>query len=203
MANSSVSVQVQNLEKLTKDLYGIRHAGDKALKRTAADLKKRLPGPIATEVAKMYHIDKAEINPYSKDAVPGKTAVRFKIKGDTVASLALIYEGRLLTPRGHGFVLKEKEYKRKPSKIKLKIKKGTEKTLEGRYNTAFMAPVKRGSSVRIPFQRVPSTNKIQAIRTLAVPEMIDNEKVNAAIYERIEEIVNKRVEHNFKHLLGK
>lgn len=203
MANYTVTGEIKNIKEITDYLLSYKKKGEKAMQRTASDLKKRLPGPIAKEVAKFYNIDKAEINPNSTKATPGKSAVDIEVKGNTVATLALIYEGRVLTPYGHGFVLKENKRKKKPSQIKLKVKKGKEQTLKGRYGTAFMAPIKSGSDVRIPFQRVPSTNKIEAIRTVAVPEMIDNEKVNAAIYERVAKIVNDRVAHNFKEFISK
>lgn len=170
------------------------------MQRTVSDMKRRLPGPIATTVRKYYSIEAAEINPTSTKAVQGKEAAKIKIEGDTVASLALVYEGRVLTPRGHGFGLKETKQKSGRTKIQMKVKK-KQATLTGKYGTAFMARASEGSSTRIPFQRVPSTGAIEVIRTVAVPEMIDNEEVNAAIYERISDTVNKRAANNFKSLL--
>lgn len=69
------------------------------------------------------------------------------------------------------------------------------------YNTVFMAGTSKASSTRIPFQRIPTTGAIEAIRTVAVPEMITNEEVDAAIHERIDSIVDSRIRNNFKDII--
>ena len=195
-------MQIANFQKLKKQISKMEQNGETAMKRTVSDMKRRLPGPIATEVRKFYKIDAAEINPTSTKATQGKAAASIKIEGKTVASLALVYEGRVLTPQGHGFMLNEAIQGNGRKRIKVKFKtKERQKELKGRYGTTFLARSKKGSETRIPFQRVPSTNAIEAVRTVAVPEMIDNEDVNAEIYERIGEIVNKRIENNFKKIL--
>lgn len=200
MGKSAITMQVQNYKKLLDQIGSIQKKGEVAMQRTVSDMKSRLPSPIATTVKKYYSIETSEINPTSTKAVQGKEAAKIKVEGDTVASLALVYEGRVLTPQGHGFGLKETKKKNGHTKIQMKVKK-KQRELSGQYGTAFMAPASAGSSTRIPFQRLPSTGAVEVIRTIAVPEMIDNEEVNAAIYERIGDIVNKRAANNFKRLL--
>lgn len=200
MGKSTITMQVKDCEKLLDKIGGIQKKGETAMRRTVSDMKSRLPGPIATTVRKYYSIDVAEINPNSTKAVKGKEAASINVEGETVASLALVYEGRVLTPQGHGFGLKESTKKNGQSKIQAKIKK-KQTTMTGQYGTVFMARASKTSDVRIPFQRIPSTGAIEVIRTVAVPEMIDNEEVNAAIYERISEIVQARVEKNFKDIV--
>lgn len=200
MGKSTITMQVKDCQKLLDQIGGIQKRGETAMRRTVSDMKSRLPGPIATTVRKYYSIDAAEINPSSTKAVKGKEAANIHVEGKTVASLALVYEGRVLTPQGHGFGLKESVKKNGQRKIQTKIKK-KQTTMTGQYGTVFMARASETSDVRIPFQRIPSTGAIEVIRTVAVPEMIDNEEVNAAIYERISEIVQTRVQKNFKSIV--
>lgn len=200
MGRSTITMQVQNYKEFLGQISSIQKKGKVAMQRTVSDMKRRLPGPIATTVRKYYSIEAAEINPTSTKAVQGKEAASIKVEGDTVASLSLVYEGRVLTPFGHGFGLTETPGKNGHSKIRFSVKKKRQQ-IKGKYGTAYMAPAKAGSTVRIPFQRVPGTDDIEVIRTVAVPEMIDNKEANAAIYERIGSIVNDRAKHNFKRIL--
>lgn len=202
MARGGISVELKGYKKLIKQMKALDKKGQIALQKTVSDMKKRMPGPIATQVGKFYSIDKAEINPNSSKAIPGKEAAKIKIKGKKVAELALVYEGRVLTPYGHGFNLKptqpNPEVKRQ--RITFKVKKKNQ-VLKGKHGTVFLAPTKKGGNTYIPFQRIPSTGAIEVIRTVAVPEMIDNPQVNEVIHARIDEIMAKRLQNNFKGLL--
>lgn len=199
---SQITMQIKSLDKLVGQINGIQQKGETAVKRTISDAKSRIPGKVATAVRKKYSITPGEVNPNSKAYVPGKSAVSMKLKGETVATLTLVYKGRVLTPYGHGFTLAEKAQKNGRSKIELKIKKDEKKKqLRGQYDTVFMAGTSKASSTRIPFQRIPTTGAIEAIRTVAVPEMITNEEVAATIEESVGEEMNKRVQKHFKDFL--
>lgn len=196
---SQITMQIKSLDKLVGQINGIQQKGETAMRRTVSDMKSRLPGPIATVVGRYYKIDKSEINP--KKIETAKQAADIKVEGKTVSTLSLVYEGRVLTPAGHGFTLREKQAK-KGSKVEIAVKKGGKaKQLKGEYNTVFMAGTSKASSTRIPFQRIPTTGAIEAIRTVAVPEMITNEEVDAAIHERIDSIVDSRIRNNFKDII--
>lgn len=202
MAQGGIKVELKGYKNLIKQIKAIDKKGQAALKRTVSDMKNRLPGHIATEVRKFYSIDKPEINPNSTKVVPGKQAANVKVTGKKVAQLALVYEGRVLTPYGHGFNLKptQPNPKAKKQEITFKVKKKSQ-TLKGKYGTAFLAPTKKGGDTYIPFQRIPSTGAIEVIRTVAVPQMISNPQVNKAIHARIDKIMAKRLRNNFKGLL--
>ena len=202
MAQGGIKVELKGYKNLIKQIKAIDKKGQVALQRTVSDMKKRMPGPIATEVRKFYSIDKTEINPNSRKAISGKQAANVKVTGKKVAQLALVYEGRVLTPYGHGFNLKPTQPNPKAKKQKITFKvKNKSQTLKGKHDTVFLAPTKKGGDTYIPFQRIPSTGAIEVIRTVAVPQMISNPQVNKAIHARVDEIMSERLRNNFKGLL--
>ena len=94
---------------------------------------------------------------------------------------------------------------RKKYSITLQIKKGKKERLRGKYGTPpFIAPAASGSATMIPFQRSPAGKyPVTAIHTLSVPQMIDNETVNANIYKKLNDETAKRLQHNLDRALGK
>lgn len=155
-----------------------------------------------------------------------KQAASIKASGDTIDTFTMIYSGRTLTPLhfdmrpkkpaallkkqhlvpGAGLKLKTGKaadaamvHQRKAYNIKLTIKKGHPTELRGQYPTPpFLAPAgKNGSGSMIPFQRMSNTSrKVTSIHTLSVPQMIDNPKVNAAIYEDLMKYATTRINHH-------
>lgn len=73
---------------------------EKAMQATAKDLKRRLPGKVADDVRTMYNIKKSDVMPTKIGKAPSgaRRAGSVTIKGDTIADMALIYRGRVLTP---------------------------------------------------------------------------------------------------------
>ncbi len=56
-----------------------------------------------------------------------------------------------------------------------------------------------GGTNYIPFQRVSQNRKhIKALKTVSLPQMIDNEKVRQNIEEKIKTESSKRLEHHMR-----
>lgn len=230
MGRTSVSIQIKNLRQLLKQAEEIRGASEKIIKNTVKDVKARAPGWISNEVRQEYNIKKSEVMP-AKDRATGRRAASVGVTGDTIETMAIVYKGERLTPlhfsmtpkKPAGLVDKPQAIPgagiktkggaaldvamarpRKKYTVQATIKKGQKKKLRGKYNTPiFIAPAAKGSTTMIPFQRSPGGKyKVEAIHTLSVPQMVDNEKVNAKIYEKINEEAAKRLQHHIDRILG-
>ena len=105
MAKGSITMRVENLQKLLDQVQEIDEKGRKAVKATVRDVKSRAPGWIAQEVTAVYNIKKSEITP-SGSGKPKKMAGSIQITGETIEELAITYKGRLLTPVHFGMTPK-------------------------------------------------------------------------------------------------
>lgn len=230
MAKATITMQVESLDSLLKQVQQIKEGGEKAIKNTVNDIKARAPGWISDEVRKEYNIKKSEIMP-AKNGQSRDKAASIRVTGETIETMTLVYSGSPLTPLhfsmtpkkptaltdkrraipGEGITAKggaalsvAMARVRKKYNITLQIKKGKKEKLKGKYGTPpFIAPAASGSTTMIPFQRSPGGKyPVTAIHTLSVPQMVDNEKVNTAIYKRLNEETAKRLEHHMKRALG-
>ncbi len=225
MPKTSVSCQIENLKKLQKQAKAVRKDSEKILKNTLSDLRKQAPAKVRQEVAAVYNFDKKEITPGAtrkgKDGVKKavKQAASFKTRGETIDSFALIYTGRLLTPvhfgmtpkvppSGRSYTLKMQVYKGKKEVIgryKSKHKPGgpfsqrSHNILMKRKKVKKEGIPKEDAVKYIPFQRM-SKNRIdlKIFTTTSVPQMIENPKVNAAIYDDLNKYAIERLNHHVK-----
>lgn len=231
MAKSTITMQVENLDSLLRQVQQIKTGGAKAIKNTVNDVKARAPGWISDEVRKEYNIKKSEIMP-AKKGQSGSKATNIQVTGETIETMTLVYTGSPLTPlhfsmtpkkpaaltdkrraipgeginaKGGAAIDVAMVHVRKKYSITLQIKKGKKEKLRGKYGTPpFIAPAAKGATTMIPFQRSPEGKyPVTAIHTLSVPQMIDNEKVNANIYKKLNEETAKRLQHNLDRALGK
>lgn len=231
MAKATITMQVESLDSLLKQVQQIKEGGEKAIKNTVNDIKARAPGWISDEVRKEYNIKKSEIMP-AKNGQSSDKAASIRVTGETIETITLVYSGSPLTPLhfsmtpkkpaaltdkrraipGEGITAKggaalsvAMARVRKKRSITLQIKKGKKEKLKGKYGTPpFIAPAASGSKTMIPFQRSPGGKyPVTAIHTLSVPQMVDNEKVNTAIYKKLNEETAKRLQHNLDRTLGK
>lgn len=231
MAKSTITMQVESLDSLLKQVQQIKAGGEKAIKNTVNDIKARAPGWISDEVRKEYNIKKSEIMPAKKGQSSDK-AVSVRVTGETIETMTLVYTGSPLTPLHFSMTPKKPSALtdkrraipgeginakggaalevamarvRKKYSITLQIKKGKKEKLTGKHGTPpFIAPAANGSTTMIPFQRSPGGKwPVTAIHTLSVPQMVDNEKVNANIYKKLNEETAKRLQHNLDRALSK
>ena len=84
----------------------------------------------------------------------------------------------------------------KAQTITVEIHKGQKVELSGKYAPAPFLATNRGDGY-IPFQRQgEERSDIVSIKTTSVPQMITNEKVAAAIQDKINEELPKRLEYH-------
>ena len=214
----SISVKT-NFDQVYKELGQMRKASENVIKQTVKDFKKDAPKWIADEVMKEYNIKKSEITPGR-----GKKAGSIGAQGRTLDSAAVVYKGRVLTPIRFGMKPK-KPLKSGYYTLTATILKGKEKTLGkvkkltkkqraniGRNFThqstrsSEKSPImlmSKGGANYIPFQRQSRNREdLKAIKTLSVPQMVTNEKVEKNIADAIDEKLGKQfndsVEKYFK-----
>lgn len=195
------TIQTLNMDKLAKRLAQNAEQAKKALTATGNDMKARIPGYVATEVTGVYNIKKQEVMPKKAGGKPKKMAGKIRVSGTTVTSVAIEYSGRLLTPTHFSMRPKAltggkgKRRKRKP--ITAEIKKGQRKALS---TDAFLGSNKGGGY--IPFRRTSAkAYPIKSIKTLSLPQMVDNQNVRANLNQKINTELSKRLEHNVKRFL--
>lgn len=204
---------IRKYKELVNELEAMKKAPATVLDRTLGDVRQRVPGWVAAEVAKQYGIKKAEVG-------NGKTS-RLEIKGNKLPNVQLIYSGRVLTPThfqmspkvpkvGGSYTLKATIIKGERTTLG-KVKKLTKKQRaalgknfrrEGTRTSdhspiMLMAP----KGKYIPFQRKSTNRKdLEAIKTLSVPQMIDSERTAPNIQKAIDEKLGKRLDHHMKLL---
>ena len=169
---------------------------------------------MAAEVVKTYNIKKAEL-------MPGKSSVgKVKILGDGVENLSILYSGRVLTPTHfrmtpkvpkESYTLKAEVLKGQKTtlgKVK-KLTKAQRKKLalnlrkQGQRNSE-TSPIMlmhtgntaEGGTNYTPFQRRGFNRKdIVAIKTVSMPQMVSNKKVEEAVNNSLQENIGKRLDH--------
>ena len=205
----AVKFYVKGSKELKSELKKLEKVPRTVLNRTMSDIKKRAPSWVAAEVAGQYGIKKQEVG-------DGETST-LKVVGNSINDVALVYRGRVLTPTHFGMspkAPKEGAYTLKATIVKGKrttlgkVKKLTKKQRaalgknfrrEGTRKSdhspiMLMAP----KGVYIPFQRKSTNRKdVEAIKTLSVPQMIDN-RAAPHIHKAIGENLQKRVEHHMR-----
>lgn len=209
---------IVNLAEITARLREMRTASQAVIDATVKDFKSRAPSWVAQEVVKEYNIKKGEVNPGRGQTGAGT----IRAQGNTVASASLVYKGRVLTPIHFGMTPKVPKVGGSYT-IKVQIKKGQKKVLgrnkkltkkqrqnigrnftrQGTKNSP-RSPVMllSANGPYIPFQRKSQRrNDLEAVRTLSVPQMVSNEKVEKGIQEAINEKLGKRLDHHMNRLM--
>lgn len=205
-----MTISVRGLDTLAKRLEQKQKQAEAVITRTASDMRTRVPGWVAKEVTADYNIKQSEITP--KRGKNKRTAGTVQVSGVTIENVAIIYEGRPLTPTH--FAMKPKTRKaasnrprkhrrnpraRRTQPITAEIKKGQRKALP---SDAFLGSNHGGGY--IPFRRTGrSRYPIESIKTVSLPQMVTNETVRQRINQKINQELPKRLEHNLKRYLEK
>lgn len=218
---------IEGYSETVKALEALEGRSEKALKRIVSDAKARVPGWVATEVAKTYNIKKSEITP-AKSGKGGKSAGSVKVQGNTVDTLEIIYRGRVLTPTHFGMTPKAP---RDTYTLKAEIIKGSKAVLgkkkkltkkqrrnigknfrrQGTRNSDH-SPImlmrtgntREGGTNYIPFQRKSKDRSdVQAIKTVSLPQMVTSERTHQDIMRAINEGMGKRLDQHMKSIEGK
>lgn len=192
-----MKVQFANAGEVISKLNGLKADSEKVIQSTMKDIAGRAPAWVSQEVTKVYGIKKAEI----KGSATKGSAGTVKLSGTVVDSYTLTYRGRVLTPTHFGMTPKARPDGGRRYTVKASIHKGEKKVLGSR---VFLGQSGSEGTMAIPFQREGAARlPIQAVKTVSVPQMIDNEKVNKAIYERIAEEGIKRLNHHVDRYFAK
>lgn len=192
---SSINDVASTIVKLNKAYTGIQVVYD----RTAKDMVSRAPGKIANAVTWMYGIKKSEVT-YKKDG-PHKSAGKISVDGAELSTLEFRYSGRLLTPLHFGMTPKSRPEGKKKYKVKAKIKKRL-KAFPSKPKTSvdgglFIAPAANGSSTNIAWYRYSKDPfDIKPVKTLSLPQMVDNKLVRREINKDVGELFHKRLDHH-------
>lgn len=219
-------VGIKNLSEVLSELEQMKKASETVIKRTVSDISKRAPGWVASEVVQVYGIKKGEITP-SKNG-KGKKAGSINVRGESIASLQLVYRGRVLTPThfgmtpksppaGRGYTLKANILKGNKATLG-KVKKLTKKqratlgknfTRSGTRSSDHSPIMLMGTGAKsvdkigsIPFQRKsPNRMNVEAIKTVSVPQMVSNEKTEPGISKTLNENIEKRFHHHLSRMM--
>lgn len=192
---SDVQKKIERLSRVLGDPSGV-------FTRTIGDMQRRAPGKVADAVREVFSIKKSDVMP-TKKKTDLKKAGSIKIKGQTIAELTLHYEGRVLTPLHFGVTPKTMPKKGKKYSVKLKVKK-QQKTVKSPTKDGkvpFVAPARKGSSRIIPWLR-DTDGVINPMRTLSLPQMVDNETAREIMNTSLGELLHDRFNHNLKRYIG-
>ncbi len=166
--------------------------------RTLKDMHSRAPGKVASAVTSVYGIKKAEIK--HKKGSSKTAAGNISTRGEELAAFELIYSGRVLTPLHFGMTPKVKPDKKK-YKVKAKIKKAAKTFTAPAGGGVFLAPT---GSTTIPWFRHSSDRlDISPIKTLSLPQMVDNETVREVIGTELSDLLDKRFNNHLKQHMNR
>lgn len=197
-----LTIQAKDLDRLAAQLAKNANQAKKALTATGSDMKKRVPGWAGTAVTEVYNIKKQEVTP-TKTGKPKKKAGTIRVEGATVSSVEITYTGRTLTPTHFGMRPKtltksaKGKRRRKKSPVTAEIKKGQRKSLG---SNVFLGSNRGGGY--IPFKRSGrKAYPIESVKTVSLPQMIDNPNVRETLTEKINKGLEERLEHNIRRYL--
>lgn len=198
MANT-IDVVIDGYEDVIHRIDSMHKNSAKVINRTMGDFRSRGPGWVSQEVVKEYNIKKKDVNAAKKGV---KNVGNVKVSGVTLDNLEIHYQSRLLTPTHFSMKPASRPANGKAYNVTAQIKKmGARKALS---HKAFLSQSGGEGTTHIPFQRKgQSRYPIEPIKTVSVPQMIDNSHVNEDIYKRINEELGKRLEHNLNRILSK
>lgn len=227
--SKSINISLKEGMKIYKRLKKITSNSEKAVSRSISDAATRTPAQVKKGIHSIYNVDAKAIDSAGpkvmRSASPSKQGKL--IDGITLLykgrRLTPVHFG--MTPK-----TQKKSYRKKPSRIpgqainlddggksnvatirqprkytvSMAVFKGQK--IKFRTNTFVASAGKNnkgdGASSEIPFQRTGSgRGPTHAIHTLSVPQMIDNKDVNKEIEEKINNIMEKRVNSHIKQAL--
>lgn len=210
MAKVKPFVDMSDLAKVFKKIENCANTSPAVFERTLKDMYSRGPGAIVSSVTSIYGIKKTEVKwkTYSenkrdfhyKRALNKGAAGNVKASGYTLATLEYKFKGRVLSPLHFGMTPKERP-ERKKYKVKAKIKKGKQITFSRKNGGVFLAPFK---SKEIPWFRESADPKdIHPIKTISLPQMVDDENVREIMGDKLSEMLEKRFNNHLNQHLKK
>jgi hypothetical protein len=207
-----VRCEIKNYNVLKKKIKDMQKAPAKVMNNLTSDAQKRVPGWVATEVAKEYGVKKGEIT--------GQKIGKVRVESNGGVDVRIVYTGRVLTPThfnmspkspkpGGGYTLKYKVVDKTQSKVK-KLTKKQRKALSKNFTgsgtqTSDHSPIMLmpTGTTYIPFQRKSvRRNDVEAIKTLSLPQMVSSKRTEEGIQRAINEGLGKRLDHHMNRYMG-
>lgn len=196
MAKIAPFIDMSNVAETLNKVQKTFATSDVVFERTLKDMFSRAPGKVATAVTSVYGIKKKEIN--AKKGFSKTAAGNILAKGDNLATFELVYSGRVLTPLHFGMTPKARPDKKK-YKVKAKIKKTSKEFKAPSGGGVFLAPT--GTTI-IPWIRHSEKRlDISPIKTLSLPQMVDNEMVREEIGKELGDLLDKRFNNHLNQHL--
>lgn len=214
----SVRCEIKNYQALKKQLDKMQKAPKKVIESTLKEIKSKNRGQswIAQGVAQRYNIKAKEIT--------GQKIGKVSFKGDTIKSLQIEYDGRMLTPIHFGMTPKKpgkgtytlkykvmnsgKEFNQTVKKLSKKQRAALAKnfTRSGTRNSPqspWMLQYTGGGEKYIPFQRRKQPGKMEYVqRAISLPQMITEGK-NGPMHPEVAQSFNENLEKRFNHYVSK
>lgn len=223
-----MEIKLTNLPQVVKQLQGIQRGGEEAIERTVKDFRGRAPAWVSRAVRKYYGIPAKEISPKTKKDVENKVKKAGQIysRGKTLSTMAIVYYGRVLTPARFNM---QPKLPNKTYSIKVTIQKGRRRRLGGKkaltkaqktnIGRNFTHQGKRnrrkypillkytgakgeGKIPYIPMRLLPN-DKWHVIRSVSLPQMVENKRVQEEIYKEVDANLSKRLEHHIEKCINK
>ena len=200
---------ITTLEQLTKTVNNVLFPADtvqKAYNLMLSDVRSRLPAKITKAVTGVYSIKQSEVREAGESAQKTAQITKGKPIGSIrMDGLTMTYQGRRLT-LAHFKPYPGGKPTKKKYKVKATIFKGKRVTINGKGTPPFVAPTSRkdAGAPWIPFARLGKERlPIAPIRTVSIPQMMENEKVAEVINAEKDKLVLDRFQHHLDRLSKK
>lgn len=189
-----ITIDFRNYDQVIAGMRGCQKELAKGVRRTELDMAKRgVHTVVRQEVTKVYNIKKSDI-PKGRYDETGSIS----LAGVNIPFFCVTYSGKTFTPVHFGMTPKARPASNRRYTVKWKpLKTGGKTELKSDRGFPVFLAAPRG--VALPWSRIGKQRKpIEVIRThLAVPQTIDNEKVQpnieAEIAKRIEQGLDRYV----------
>ncbi len=212
----SVTCEVKNYKLIKKRIDAMQKAPAKVMSSITNEAKKRVPGWVATEVAKEYGVKKSEIT--------GQKIGKVTPQGSNFKEVRVVYTGRALThthfnmsPKapnpGGAYTLKATIVKGQRTTLG-KVKKLTKKqraALGKNFTgtgtrTSDHSPImlmRANGGHYLPFQRVSHDRADVVVRkAISLPQMVSSKRTEEGIQKAISENLGKRLDHYLDRYMG-
>lgn len=201
MAKHIPFLDISDVNKTFQQIVKTVETSPAVFDRTFKDMRNRAPGAIVSSVTAVYGIKKSEVRwktyseskkdfHYKRDKNKGSVG-SVSARGENLETLDFYFKGAVLTPIHFGMTPKTRPEKKK-YKVKAKIKKGKQITFSRKKGGVFLAPYKKGASEIPWFRESADRNDIHPIKTLSLPQMVDNDTVREIMGEKLSEMLGKR-----------
>ena len=198
---------ITTLEQLTKTVNNVLFPADtvqKAYNLMLSDVRSRLPAKITKAVTGVYSIKQSEVREAGESAQKTAQITKGKPIGSIrMDGLTMTYQGRRLT-LAHFKLYPGGKPTQKKYKVKATIFKGKRVAINGKGTPPFVAPTSRKDAgatwiafTRLGKERLP----IAPIRTVSIPQMMENETVAGVINTEKDKLVLDRFKHHVDRLM--